>query len=246
MARLVIAFLTLTALVACGSDTARTSDTATTGDEAATGASAAPLDRPTITPEVPPSLTSRPPTPTFVPTAAVAAGVQQPGAVAAPSPTAAPTPPPVVGEAVASVRLEDTAWSGGWRNSGGSVYGGRTATWVYGQDTPYHTMQASFDLPAAPRDAVQLVIEGMDDEQSNKTTIDISVNGSSIYAGPNPLPDDDPPLETGTWTTHTFPVDAALLRAGSNSISIRNNSPGSFGRPPFFMLDYADLSFTMP
>jgi hypothetical protein len=72
------------------------------------------------------------------------------------------------------------------------------------------------------------------------------VNGQQIFAGPDPLPNDDLPLESGTWATLAFDLDASLLRAGQNTISIRNRSPGPFGLPPFFMLDYATISFGTP
>jgi hypothetical protein len=70
------------------------------------------------------------------------------------------------------------------------------------------------------------------------------VNGTEIYNGPNPLPDDDLPLETGTWASHTWSFDSALLRPGSNQITISNLASGTFGGPPFFMLDYAELRYT--
>ncbi len=105
-------------------------------------------------------------------------------------------------------------------------------------------MQASFDLPRGGQGEGQLAIEGMDDENPARTEIEISINGTQVFGGPNPLPDDDLPLESGTWATQVFAFDASLLVAGQNTITIRNRSPGAFGRPPFFMLDYADLSFT--
>ena len=107
-------------------------------------------------------------------------------------------------------------------------------------------MHASFPLSVAPRGQAQLVVEGMDDEDARKSDIEISVNDTRIFAGPDPLPNDDLPLNSGTWAAHTFTFDASLLVAGQNTITIRNRSPGSFSLPPFFMLDYADLSFSVP
>jgi hypothetical protein len=140
-----------------------------------------------------------------------------------------------------TIRLEDTAWTGSWRNRGESVYGGRTATWIYGAGTGWSTMQATFNLPSAVSGTAHLAVEGMDDEWDTKTAIEISVNDTSIYSGPNPLPNDDQPLDQGTWATHRFPFDAALLGAGSNTITIVARTPGTFGQPPFFMLDYAEI-----
>lgn len=104
-------------------------------------------------------------------------------------------------------------------------------------------MQASFSLDVTPSGPAQLTIEGMDSEDAAKTEIAIEVNGTQIYVGPDPLPNDDLPLETGTWAQHSFSIDAKLLRVGRNTITIRNRSPGAFGLPPFFMLDYAIVAF---
>lgn len=172
------------------------------------------------------SATQRPlqPTPTFVPVS---------GAVA------------VAGEQ--TVRLEDDVWQGSYRRSGGSsVYGGRTATWIYGSGTAYSTMQAAFEVTGQPVGSAELRVEGMDSEGPSKTAIQITVNGTQTFDGANPLPDDDLPLDSGTWATATWTFDAALLRPGSNLISIVNRSPGQFSRPPFFMLDYAEIRYQTP
>ena len=87
-----------------------------------------------------------------------------------------------------------------------------------------------------------LTVEGMDSEDRKKTPISVKVNGVEIYAGDNPLPDDDQPLESGTWASYGWSFDAALLRPGRNEISVSNLSPGAFSLPPFFMLDYAEVA----
>ncbi|HEX6289841.1 MAG TPA: hypothetical protein VFZ66_11650 [Herpetosiphonaceae bacterium] len=206
------------------------------------------------------------PTPTFVPvTAETLPPSPEPPTEAQPTPTLAPPPPTEVPPTLAPtrppdpivpptqpprppvpvtgsrVRLEDGAWQGSYRQARG--YAGRSATWIYGTGTPYHTMQARFTLEAPPQGTAQLSVEGMDSEDRTKTPIEIAVNGTPIYRGPNPLPNDDQPLATGTWATQRWTFDAGLLRAGENTIRIRNLAPGQFGLPPFFMLDYADVVF---
>jgi hypothetical protein len=217
-----------------------------------TQAAMAPTVQPTATAEAPAAALAEAPTPTFVPTARVAQG-QEPAAPQAPPLTAPPPEQPTAAQATITssgaateIRLEDTAWSGGWRNRGASVYGGRTATWIYGSGTRWNTMQASFDLQRAPGAPARLTIQGMDSEDEAKTRIEIVVNGRQIFAGPDPLPNDDLPLASGTWSEISFDLDASILQAGQNTISIRNRSPGPFGRPPFFMLDYATISFGSP
>jgi hypothetical protein len=104
-------------------------------------------------------------------------------------------------------------------------------------------MRAAFTLQAQPAGQAALVIEGMDSEDRAKTPIRIALNGIPIYEGDNPLPNDDLPLETGTWASYELAFDAALLRSGRNELEISNLAPGAFSLPPFFMLDYAELRF---
>ncbi|HEY0735880.1 MAG TPA: hypothetical protein VGD69_13290, partial [Herpetosiphonaceae bacterium] len=154
-------------------------------------------------PIVPPAPTERPSAPAVQPT---------------------PRPPvPIRGDG-SQVRLEDTAWQGGFRQSRG--YGGRSATWVYGSGTAYSTMTAAVTLDRQVQGAAVLRVEGMDSEGRAKTPIRITVNGQPIFQGPNPLPDDDLPLESGTWATASWTFDAALLQPGPNTIQIRNLAQG--------------------
>jgi hypothetical protein len=142
--------------------------------------------------------------------------------------------------------LEDIAWQGGYGSPAGKTYGGRTATWIYGTSTEYSTMRAFFQVPARSIGTAQLSVEGMDSEGPQKTQISIRINGVEIYRGENPLPDDDQPLESGTWATYTWSFDAALLRPGRNEISVSNLDQGAFSLPPFFMLDYATIAYQTP
>jgi hypothetical protein len=79
----------------------------------------------------------------------------------------------------------------------------------------------------------------MDSEDAPKTPLRITVNGVTLFQGPDPLPNDDPPLATGQWGTLTFRVDAARLHAGGNTLSLANLARGPINRPPFIALDYA-------
>jgi hypothetical protein len=158
------------------------------------------------------------------------------------APVVRPTPAPAAPVPVAGsrVRLDDAAWQGGYRSARG--YGGRSATWVYGTSTEYNTMQAAFTIERVPQGRVTLRVEGMDSEDRAKTPIQITVNGTPIFTGPNPLPNDDLPLDSGTWSGYSWSFDAGLLRPGQNVVRIQNQARGAFGLPPFFMLDYADLT----
>ncbi|HEU5101828.1 MAG TPA: hypothetical protein VFU22_22560, partial [Roseiflexaceae bacterium] len=205
----------------------------------ATAVSTAIAQPPTAVPEAtaPPALATAAPAPTVappVPTAAPPAG-----------PAAQTTPQVSQNGNTVNILLEDSDWQGGFRRAAGQTYGGRTATWIYGSSTEYSIMRASFVLKSAPSGTVTLTVEGMDSEGRTKTPIQLSVNSTEIYNGPNPLPDDDQPLETGTWASQSWTFDASLLRVGQNEISVSNLAEGAFSRPPFFMLDYAELTYSV-
>ncbi|MBV9788453.1 MAG: hypothetical protein JOZ51_09790, partial [Chloroflexi bacterium] len=185
-----------------------------------------------------PPLPSPQPEPTNEPSSPPQPELPTPAPTDIPAPTPdIPTPEPTPGTAANEIRLEDTAWQGGFRQGRG--YGGRSATWIYGSGTSYSTMTAAVTLDRQPQGTAVLRVEGMDSEGRAKTPIVITVNGREIFRGANPLPDDDLPLETGTWASASWNFDPALLQPGSNTIQIRNLAEGAVGRPPFFMLDYA-------
>lgn len=171
---------------------------------------------------------------------------ETPAATVLPTPTFVPT-----GRASAAadaseqqVRIEDTEWQGSYRRANGpTTYGGRSATWIYGTTTDYATMRAEFQVRAQPAGEALLVIEGMDSEDRAKTPIQIKINETEIFNGANPLPNDDLPFDTGTWASYTWRFDAALLHVGANTVTISNLAPGQFSRPPFFMLDYAEIQY---
>ena len=94
--------------------------------------------------------------------------------------------------------LEDTAFHGGLRNGGGSIYGGRTSTWVYGQGSGFSTMSASFNVRQVAAGNATLTIVGMDSEDPAKTPMRVAVNNSVLYEGASPFPNDDIPLQSGS------------------------------------------------
>ena len=172
------------------------------------------------------------------PPPATQAPTEQPAPTQAPASTA-PSTSIAPGEAV---RLEDTAFVGGFRNRGASVYGGRTATWVYGQGSGYSSMSATFRLDQAPSGVARLTIEGMDSEDAARTPLQVTVNGVGLFEGASPFPNDDLPLESGRWDALTLDLDPSILAAGSNTIIITNLGRGGVGLPPFVAVDYAIIT----
>lgn len=170
-----------------------------------------------------------PPVPAFAPTVA-------------PAPAVVPTAAPAVissGGAGSALRLEDTNFTGGFRNRGASIYGGRTATWIYGQGSGFSEMSASFTVTGPLNGIATLTIEGMDSEDAAKTPIRIVVDGVTLLEALSPFPNDDQPLQTGRWASYSWSFDSSILRAGANTVTITNLAGGSKGLPPFVAVDYA-------
>lgn len=140
------------------------------------------------------------------------------------------------------LRLDDTDFVGGFRNSGGSVYGGRTATWAYGQGSGFSSMAATFSVGQVTPGLAHVTIEGMDSEDPAKTPLRVEINGVVLFEGASPFPNDDLPLETGRWAAFELDFDAASLRSGVNTLTITNLKQGTRGLPPFVALDYAVIT----
>ena len=135
---------------------------------------------------------------------------------------------------------------GGYERGGGR-YKGRTASWVYGQGTPFSTMAGSFDAEGGneARGTATLRLVGMDDERPEKNPIRITFNGQPFYEGPDPLPNDFccGPTGDGNWGAVIFEFPASLLR-GTNDISITNLSSSDCTVCPFFvMVDFGELTY---
>lgn len=162
-------------------------------------------------------------------------------------PTQAPAPPsPVVGGAN-TVTLQDRSFVGGYTRTDGT-YHGVTAKWVYGRGTIYSSMTAKFTVANAPTGAGSLTVRGLDSEDDPKTAISILVNGTQIYTGGNPLPNDfsypNNQNGPGNWGVYTFTIPAGILQPGANTVTITNLNPSNkINSPPFFMLDYATVSW---
>ncbi|ACZ42589.1 serine/threonine protein kinase [Thermobaculum terrenum ATCC BAA-798] len=181
------------------------------------------------------------PTPTPTPT---------PTTEPTPTPTREPTPTPTPRSTPArtgsvSIRLEDSFFRGGWSNEDG--YKGRSAQWIYGQRTQYWRMSTRFVLWGDREGMATLKLVGMDSEDSKKTRISILINDQEIFRGPDPLPNDTQNLnDSGNWGESTITFPSSLLNDGNNTLEIQNlEKNGGFGRPPWFMLDYAVVSFNV-
>jgi hypothetical protein len=194
-----------------------------------------PTAAPEPTPEPTPAPTRRPrPDPT-----------PRPERTRRPTPEPTPTPPPPVRDV--SVRIADRFFVGDYDGPGSGRYHGRSASWVYGQGTPYHTMTLRFRLTddgqVSRRASLQVV--GLDGESRHKNRMSIVLNGSPIYKGPSPFPNDVCCGRSGpgNWGSAVFEFPGELLRR-NNSLSVINLEPSDCTHCSFYvMVDYAVLEY---
>jgi hypothetical protein len=207
--------------------------TSTSPPERATATAAPPTA--TVRPTTPPEPTR--PAPTATPSGGLLGRL---GPATSPTPAPASQPRPATG----TIALDDSAFSGGFRNPEG-VYRGRTAMWVYGTGTPYSTMSARFDVPERPAGGT-LLITGLTSENW-RPRIAILINDRELFQGDSPFPQDlgaagDPDLYRGSapWGERSFTIPPGLLRAGTNTLTIRNlEAVDTLNQPPWTMVDAA-------
>ncbi len=135
---------------------------------------------------------------------------------------------------------------GGYRDSDGR-YHGRTARWVYGQGTAYHTMTARFPVVSQPVGTATLTLVGIDSEDEPKTPVRISVNGEVVFQGGNPLPNDFccGSSGPGNWGSVRIRIPAGVLQQGTdNTLTISNLDPSDrIFYPIFVMIDRATVTY---
>jgi len=213
-------------------------------------ATAAPTEAPTLSPSQAP--TPAAPTPAPVTPAPVTPAPRTPAPRtepppeqtpdAPPSPPAATTPPQAPTDVV--VRVQNGRFTGDFPGDG--TYHGRTASWVYGQGTAYHTMTATFPLdqsPSSKRATIEIV--GLDGENPLLNDVRFVLNGVTIYEGPNPLPNDTccGGSGSGNWGSVTFVIPTSMLGT-NNSFSVTNLEPTDCTEcPKFVMVDYFELAY---
>jgi len=109
----------------------------------------------------------------------------------------------------------------------------RLATWIYGAKTVYPAMTAQFQVdPFPPEGNYELILSGQDDETQKQCRIRVAVNESTIFEGANGF------VRSG-WSRRTFAIPAGALKRHNTLVIQSKENLGSYGGPPFFMLNYA-------
>lgn len=165
---------------------------------------------------------------------------QRPPALASPSPSSARQ---------AMTTLPGSAFDGGYVYSDISDPG-RMATIIgsdNGEVTSLSTLTGAFQVETPDGAAIKsssLTLATRRAEDIRKVLIRIAVNGTTVYEGVNPLFDTDSAGNTGLKlrAEHTFPISAAVLRPGENTVTISNLDP--FNSLRYFVLDEVRINWS--
>ena len=85
----------------------------------------------------------------------------------------------------------------------------------------------TMNLDYAPKSASFLAVEGQDDDKPGASTMSVSVNGKTIYSGPNRFPE-------RAWGRMGLTIPAGALKKGVNTIAIANTTPNTPARSARF------------
>jgi hypothetical protein len=134
--------------------------------------------------------------------------------------------------------------AGAYRRDDGTLYG-RQAAALYGSGSNYSAGTVRVALTADQVSRVRgvrlfLVLTGLDDERPGNNRIQVILNGTVIYDGPNQFP--SVPGGSGDigvggasryWDQMAIQIPDGLLRPGENTLTVRNLAPyeGAPGSP---------------
>jgi len=108
----------------------------------------------------------------------------------------------------------------------------RFVTWINGQRSGSHRIDATFRLKEPPTADWELVICGLDHNAEPPCRIKMTANGQTVFEGENPF-------RSTRWKTHTFPVPGRFLKDNDNRLTIENLEDSDVvSGPPWFMLNY--------
>ena len=172
--------------------------------------------------------------------AAIVTTAQAQVTTAAPAQTtvnAIATTTPAPATAPVSVNFDYSSLEGAYERNDSTLFG-RTEKALYGVGSQNDKATITFKLDKAPSGQPVLKITGIDDELAKQCAFQVMVNDTQVFNGPNTFPA-APKNDTGEggkdrgWGTMTINVPASALKAGQNTITLRNleNWTGNLGVP---------------
>ena len=111
---------------------------------------------------------------------------------------------------------------------------------LYGAGSGYNVGILTFEVTVAPSGQLTLVLTGLDDEQEAHSTIQVLLNGTTLFSGASGF-DNRPPIGTVgggdlPWGQMRLVVPAGTLKLGQNSLVVRNTTAGNQLAPPYVLI----------
>ncbi|MGN6359253.1 MAG: protein kinase domain-containing protein [Thermomicrobiales bacterium] len=194
-----------------------------------------------------------PPAPVVAPTQPPAKPTPAP--TAKPAPTATPAPPPPAAPAGPANKPDNPGkgkgpkkeknydpyqLQGAYRRTDGVLYGLPEVA-LYGADTPYAAGTLTFTLDDIPDGAAALVLSGLDDERPDQCRLQVLLNNRVVFDGASTFPN-TPDGDNGVggpprfWGDMQISLPAGVLKAGPNTLVLRNATPGKELGIPYMLI----------
>jgi hypothetical protein len=110
-------------------------------------------------------------------------------------------------------------------------YQGEICQIAYGSKSQFTTVTAAIDLKSDLTNPV-LDLGALDDNQpASKCPFEIKVNGNILWKGISNYPDD-------AWAVKSYPIPADWLKAGRNTVEIKNTSSEAAGNCPWLAVNF--------
>lgn len=109
---------------------------------------------------------------------------------------------------------------------------------LYGSGSGYNQGSVSFKLSRTGNRRVVLRLTGLDDERLERCQLQVVINGTTIFDGPNTFPN-VPNTDNGIggkdrlWGQMTIPIPVSILTTSQSTLILRNATPweGALGIP---------------
>ncbi len=160
-----------------------------------------------------------------------------------PSPTVVSAPPRVVSSGgVVGVTLENFSpalLAGAYQPLDDQRRDGAQVA-LYGAGSGYNVGILTFEATVAPSGQLTLVLTGLDDEREAHSTIQVLLNGTTLFSGASGFAN-RPAIGAATggalpWGQMRLVIPAGTLKIGQNSLVVRNTSAGDELAPPYVLI----------